>query len=622
VEPGRQRRLDLDTGLGPPFAENILRAMDVDGKLGLRDAPEALLAEARERTRGYPRALEHLSGILSADRSTSLREILDSTREFLPEKVVTVLVGEAFSRLDLTAQRVMQALATYRYPVVSAAVDYLLQPYVSGLNSAPVLSRLVNMQFVRRDAGRYYLHQIDRDYALGRTPEGEPGDRAAEASPLTRFALQHRAAEWFKLSRKPRETWRTLEDLAAQLSEFELRCAGEDYDTAAAVLSEISSDYLMLWGHYRLLAELHERLQAKITDPTLEGFSVGALGATYFRMGHHKRAIACCEEALRLAREHENRRGEGVWLCWLGNCYAALGQTGQAIDGYEQSLAITREVGDRSSEAANLTNLGIGYEGLGQGVRTIVYCKQALAIYRELEDRPNEAHVLCVLGYRYVALGQTAEALQCLKDALTIARQTGFRLIEAVAQTQLGQVYFAQGEWGEAARQLERAIEIADDIASTQCQNVARCSLACFHLYRGELAAARAMAEAARQYDFLLSNHRTSAVLGVVILRQGDRIAAQKAFAAALHQADELLTRSPQYPDVLDTKGLALCGLALCENSEHIPAAKEASKAARTINSDSGAVGQVLQLFDALAQAAMGGILTEVRAEAAGEKPE
>ena len=73
--------------------------MDADGKVGLRDASPALLAQARERTLGFPRALEHLFGILSADRNTTLEEILDDTRNLLPEKVVAVLVGEAFSRL-------------------------------------------------------------------------------------------------------------------------------------------------------------------------------------------------------------------------------------------------------------------------------------------------------------------------------------------------------------------------------------------------------------------------------------------------------------------------------------------------------------------------------------------
>jgi hypothetical protein len=58
TQPGRQRRLDLDEGLESPYAENILRAMDADGKLRLKSASDELLNEARIRTRGYPRALE------------------------------------------------------------------------------------------------------------------------------------------------------------------------------------------------------------------------------------------------------------------------------------------------------------------------------------------------------------------------------------------------------------------------------------------------------------------------------------------------------------------------------------------------------------------------------------
>jgi len=622
VEPSRQRRLDLDTGLESPYAENVLRAMDADGKVGLREAPEALLTQARERTRGYPRALEHLFGILSADRDTSLQEILENTKQLLPEQVVAVLVGEAFNRLDLTAQRVMQALALYRYPVSTAAVDYLLQPYVPGVDSGPVLSRLVNMQFVRRDAKRYSLHQIDRDYADSRLPEGAPADREATVPPFSRFALQHRAAEWFKLARKPRDSWKTLEDLAAQLAEFELRCAGQNYETAAAVLLEIDFRYLILWGHYRLVTELHERLQGHITDPALRQWSVGNLGSAYCRMGQYQRAIACYEQALRLAQEHKNRVGESVWLGNLGACYTDFGQSGRAVGYSEQALAIDREVGDRKGEAADLCNLGIQYDGLGQITRAIEYGEQALAINRELERRDGEALNLSNLGNQYTKLGQTAKALQCLNYALVIAREIGYRFIEAATLIIMGSVYRDQGECGEAARQFKQAIEIADDIANTQYQQEARLQLALTHLYSGEFATARAIAEAAQPYIFPLSNHSISAVLGVAALRQGDRLAARVAFATALTQARDLLSHSPQFYAALDTTGLALCGLALCENAAHIPGAKEAYKAARALNTDAGIVGRVLRLFDTLAQADTVGLLAEVRAAAAGEQPQ
>jgi len=621
VQPGLQRRVDVDSGLDHPFAENILRAMDADGKVRLRDAPDALLAKARERTLGYPRALEHLFGILSADRDTSLQEILDDIREFLPQQVVAVLVGEAFSRLDVTAQRVMQALAIYRYPVPPAAVDYLLQSHVPGIDSGRVLSRLVNMQFAHRDAGRYYLHQVDRDYALTRIPEGDPVDRGAAVLPLTRFGLRHRAAEWFKLSRKPRETWKTLADLEAQLSEFALRCEGGDYDTATAGLVEFDFDYLLLWGHYRLMIELHEQLQGKITDPGLAENSIGNLGSAYYRLGQIQRAVDLYGKALQLAQERGDRLGEGTWLGNLAGCLARLGQNARAIEYLERTLAISREVGNRTHEASALGNLGIRYAHIGQAARAFEYFERALFINRESQNREGQAEDLGNLGECYRLLGRLDDALRCYTEALALARDIGYRLSETAAHVGLGELYGSMGNADAAARNLEQAIAIADEIGSAQHSRGARESLALVHVSRNDLAVARDLVEAARKYDIPSSAHGTSALLGVVALRQGDVNVAREAFTTAITLANQLIALTAERYDALDVKGLSLCGLALCGDDTQIPAAKTACRAARAITSDRGITDAVLRVFDVLAQADPNGIVTEVRPVAAGLTP-
>jgi tetratricopeptide (TPR) repeat protein len=615
-QPGLQQRLDLNDGLEHPYAENILRAMDVDGKVGLRDAPEALLAEARDRTRGFPRALEHLFGILSADRDTPLQELLAKTRRLPPDEVVSVLVGEAFSRLDATAQRVMQALATYRYPVPPAAVDYLLQPYVSGIDSGPVLSRLVNMQFVRRDAGRYYLHQIDRDYADSRIPAGEPDDRDAAAPPFTQFALQHRAAEWFKLARTPRETWKTLQDLAPQLAEFELRCAAEDYDGAAAVLAEIDFDYLQLWGHYRLVTELHERIDGKIADARLMVGCVNNLGGAFHRMAQYPRAIACYERALNLARANHNREDEVVCLGNLGACYQELGDFDRAVKIYEEALVIAHELKDRGSEAVDLGNLANVYDAQGQTARAIEFGERALKLHRELADRPGEALDLINLAGRYARLGQAAEARRRSDDALSIAKDIGYRLIEAAALVKLAEMQLDDEDWPDAIRGAKLAIEIADDAAITQVQKEARLVLAIAHLCEGDLGSARTIAQAGCQYDFPLRNADMSAVFAITALREGDVAVARGAFTTALEQARRLLAGAAQSYGSLDIKGLAQSGLALCAGPEHLEPAILAYQAARAINADTGNVRRVLRQFDALAGADRAGMLTKVRAAA------
>ncbi|MCP4692838.1 MAG: hypothetical protein GY859_32650, partial [Desulfobacterales bacterium] len=262
TRPEKQQRLDLDKGLESPYAENILREMDRDGKLGLKSAPPDLLDLARKRTLGNPRALEALFAILSADRHTTLEEILTDAEALLPENVVHALVGEAYNRLDASTQSVMQALAVYARPVRFAAIDYLLQPHLPGVDSAPVLNLLVNMHFVRKESGHHYLHPVDQAYALSRVPRGRAADRKAEKDPpFTRFALLHRAANYFKETREPREEWKSIKDFDPQLAEIDLRCKGRDFDTAARVLLDIDFDYLLLWGHYRLLVDLHKRLQ-------------------------------------------------------------------------------------------------------------------------------------------------------------------------------------------------------------------------------------------------------------------------------------------------------------------------------------------------------------------------
>ena len=123
-----------------------------------------------------------------------------------------------------------------------------------------------NMQFVRREAGYYHLHQVDPDYALSRLPAGDPADRDADPAPFTQQALRHRGAAYFEQTRTPRENWKTLDDLAPQLAEFELRYQGQDYDTAAQVLVGIGSEFLSRWGHYRLTAEPLQGLQGSTSS--------------------------------------------------------------------------------------------------------------------------------------------------------------------------------------------------------------------------------------------------------------------------------------------------------------------------------------------------------------------
>jgi tetratricopeptide (TPR) repeat protein len=459
--PGRWKRLDLDEGLPVPEAIKVLQAMDGDGALGLRDAPREQLVAACERTRGFPRALEALAAILAADRDASLPRLLNAAQNVLPSEIVEVLVGEAFECLDPLGQQVMQALAIYRAPVPPVAVDYLLQPFQPAIDSSPVLSRLVNMHFARGDAGKYYLHQVDRDYTLDHIPTGQREGQDDGLGHFNRYTLQARAAAYFEQTRTPRDTWRSLDDLAAQLAEFELRCANADYDTAAKVLGDIDFDYLQLWGHYRLAAEMHERLDGRLTNHYWQMVTANALGNSYSTMGQTERAIEHYQQALAMARETRDRSCEGSALGNLGASYAALGRTERAIELTQQALAIAREMGDRRSEGSALGNLGSIYRRLGQPERAIEHTQQALAIARETGDRRSEGSALGNLGASYATLGLTERAIKHYQQVLAIARETGDRGLECGVLGSLGNIQRDMGETERAIEHTQQALAMA-----------------------------------------------------------------------------------------------------------------------------------------------------------------
>jgi tetratricopeptide (TPR) repeat protein len=483
VEPAHQRQLPLDKGLGSPDAENVLRELDDDGRLGLRDADDELLDGLRAHTRGFPRALEAVKAILDGDPTLTPRDLLDRTRDLPEDRVVQVLVGEAYELLDTAGKQVMQALAVFPAPVSAVGVDFLLQPVNPVTDAAPVLARLVRRQLVRFHDGHYHLHPVDRDYARSQLPPGSPGDDPAA---FTLTGLQARAADYYIQIRTPRESWRTLDDLRSQLAEFELRCDTGDYDTAATVLADIDYDYLQLWGHYRTLVELRGRVHGQITDPTLNANHLTNLGLCHHGLGDYRRAIDLHTQALAIYRDTGSRQGEGAALGNLGNCQLNLGDYRRAIDLHTQALAIARDTGDRQGEGTELGNLGNCHYRLGHYRRAIDLHTQALAIARDTGDRQGGGTDLGNLGICHSSLGDYRRAIDLHTQALAIARDLGDRNGEGRHLANLGLCHYSLGDYRRAIDLHTQALAIARDLGDRRGESARLGNLGLCHYSLGD----------------------------------------------------------------------------------------------------------------------------------------
>jgi tetratricopeptide (TPR) repeat protein len=453
------RSIPLREGLPENEAIALLRELDPQGTLGLRDAPGDDLRRATRLTQGIPRALEILAGILHQDPTISLSQLLADEAAFGAE-LVEQLVAEAYRRLGEDERRIMETLAVFDRPVDEIAIAYLLHPWFPGLNARAGLRRLISSHFVSasRVTGEYSLHPLDREYAYRQLADNEEPDT------YNRHNLELRAADFYAGLHKSESEWKTIDDLAPQLAEFEHRVRAGDYDGACRVLEPIDSDYLYLWGHYARLSEMREKLLGRLTDPGLRAANLGGLGNAYLALGQVERAVKLYREALTIARQVGDRRTEGIWLGNLGIAYHNLGQAQQAIEFHQQALAIAREIGDRRYESFYLSHIGRDYRALGQIERAVEFHEKALGITREVSDLWVKGAVLSNLGRDYYDLGEVERAIKYHDQALSIARKIGDRQQECFQLGRIGIAYRALGQIERAVEFHEKALAIASEI--------------------------------------------------------------------------------------------------------------------------------------------------------------
>lgn len=402
----RKIELPLDGGLPEADAVTLLRELDTDGELGIRDMPEEVVRTVAHRCYGIPRTLESLVGTLRQRRTLTLTRLLDDEPAFA--RLTDNPAQELYESLSPEERLVMQALAIYDYPVPAAAVRYLLPARVV----EDILDALVRNYVVTYDRDRFSLHPLDQHHAYVAIPDMD--------GEYTKAALHTHAAEFFRQLRKPREAWKTIDDLESQLQEFHHLVRAGRYDEACSLLNEIDFDYLFLWGYSALIVELRSRLMDLLTDRKLQQANWGNLGNAYCALGVVRRAIAYLEHAVAIAREIGDRQGEGRWLGSLGITHWSVWEVRQAIAYFEQALAIAREVGDRRGEGRHLGNLGEACLAVGKVRQALEYFEQALAIAQEIGDKERQSYALRGLGTAHLHLRNLVDACRYYEESLTL----------------------------------------------------------------------------------------------------------------------------------------------------------------------------------------------------------
>ena len=229
-------------------------------------------------------------------------------------------------------------------------------------------------------------------------------------------------------------------------------------------------DYLQEYFSYTW----HKAYYYNGSDPKLGEMALGNLGNAYYGADLYAKAIEAHQQRLELAKELQDRRGEGKALGDLGIVYHALGEYNQAIDYQQQRLAISRAIKDNQGEGQALSNLGIVYHSLGEYNKAIEYQQQYLAISRTIKNPLGEIQALGNLAGAYYFLGDYNQAIELNKQALAIAYEIRESQMSKKIRGNLGLVYFQKGDLSQAGELYKTFLASASLSSNRQGEAVVR----------------------------------------------------------------------------------------------------------------------------------------------------
>jgi tetratricopeptide (TPR) repeat protein len=620
ASPSRLKTISMAEGLRSPYAERVLRRLDADGSAGLKDASDAKLKDAVAACRGFPRALEALYSRMKGDPTADLDELVSDLllAHHAESKITWVLVGEAFSRLLPIDQRVMQAVATFGRPVSDTGVQYILADWAPYIDGHAVLQRLVALHFIRREGRSYYVHPIDRQYALDFLTRDE------------RIHLHSLAANYYQEIERPRRDWVSLQDAKFHLEQFRLRLDAQDYDSAASILEELAT-FLDKRGAFELKLSLGESLMKGRTEKRIEALALEHVASAQWRIGRLRLAVSAQEQLVKLLSSHPS---EGDLLREEGNLLiyrARLGATNELLVEFRAYLARfeASRPGNKEDISTLLNHVADCYENLGY-LNEALHCQQRSTDLASKSSDPDHREAqLHNLGTTYHERGEVTRAEELYNEALALNKESKNPLWKANHLGALSSCSNCRGHFTQAIVQIDTALQIRQEIGDLEGNASDTAAKAAIFLTKGDIQLAKRAALAAyelavdlrlplRRYrrvcaDALLSEGKVEEAaafiaepddensegkwdfensVGAIRLRQGLEDDARYAFDRARTQCELWLSRSTENLAATAGNALAYAGLAIIGIGDAERHAKQAYRRALEFEVGAGLIAE------------------------------
>jgi tetratricopeptide (TPR) repeat protein len=208
-----------------------------------------------------------------------------------------------------------------------------------------------------------------------------------------------------------------------------------------------------------MMAQKADSLQAALNSLSGEK-KVKALNEL-FRSYLHKdpvKALGYTREALNLATEINDSRGQAAAYNNLGVAYRNQGALDKALEYYLTSLKIYDALGNKEGVATTKNNIANIYSIKKDYAQAMRYLEESFNLFTELKDEPKIIGSMNNLGNLYSDIQLFEKAHKYFSQAYQLAEKSGSKFADPI--NNLGNIFYKQGDYAKAIDYYEQAFEI------------------------------------------------------------------------------------------------------------------------------------------------------------------
>ncbi len=451
----------------------VQRARQVKANFEVLPNEGSSLASVCRLVEGTPLAIELAAawvGVLSIDEiareiETNLDFLATSMRN-IPERhrSLRAIFDHSWKLLPEEEQLTLTRLAVFRGGFQRQAAER-----IAGASLSILMSLHSKSLLVRREDGRYDLHEVVRQYALSRLTSGPQNERTHDQHYKFFLSLVQEqekdlvGAVQFNATQIIREE---LDNLRAAMA----WAIAQDQVEYALQIAIALGQFWFTQGYWREGLEWLERglVGSRFIANTVRATALTLAGRLSRLLGDYPRAISMLKESLELWQQIGDNTGTAMALINLGASVLYQGDTEGATVMLERALSLVTQQGNRLGMYSSLEALGHAASRQGNSSKAVELYNAALTLARETSDDNQVAKLLNAIGDEYMILGNYDRAEEFLAEAALISQRLGNRIIAAFVSANRGYIALKQGNHDRALFLLTETIQVFHELGDKE----------------------------------------------------------------------------------------------------------------------------------------------------------